>query len=193
MAAYGEALPADNASARAAFSAQNAAGGGAFGRCYEELRALAGFQLARERANHTLQPTALVHEAYLRLRDQPDSLNLSRTRFLSLASTMIRRILVDHARQRNAAKRGGLRQRLPVEEVDNCELSEVPIDVLDLDAALEELARLSPRQARVVELRFFSGLSVLEVARSLDVSEGSIKNDWRIARAWLRARLNGSL
>jgi RNA polymerase sigma factor (TIGR02999 family) len=106
---------------------------------------------------------------------------------------MIRRILVDHARQRNTAKRGGLRQRLPVEEVDNCELSEVPIDVLDLDAALEELARLSPRQARVVELRFFSGLSALEVARSLDVSEGSVKNDWRIARAWLCARLNDSL
>ena len=187
--AYGEAIPADNASARDASSAQNAAGGRAFGRFYKELRALAGSQLARERANHTLQPTALVHEAYLRLRDQPDSLNLSRTRFLSLASTMIRRILVDHARQRNSAKRGGLRQRLPVEEVDNCELSEVPIDVLDLDAALEELARLSPRQARVVELRFFSGLSVPEVARSLDVSEGSIKNDWRIARAWLRARL----
>jgi RNA polymerase sigma factor (TIGR02999 family) len=102
---------------------------------------------------------------------------------------MIRRILVDHARQRNTAKRGGLRQRLPVEEVDNCELIEGPIDILDLDAALEELARLSPRQARVVELRFFSGLSVPEVARSLDVSEGSIKNDWRIARAWLRARL----
>lgn len=190
MVVYGEALPADNASAREASSAQNAVGVGAFGRFYEELRALAGYQLARERANHTLQPTALVHEAYLRLRDQPDSLILSRSRFLSVASTMIRRILVDHARQRNTAKRGGLRQRLPVEEVDNYELSEGPIDILDLDAALEELARLSPRQARVVELRFFSGLSVPEVARSLDVSEGSIKNDWRIARAWLRARLS---
>ena len=159
------------------------------GRLYQELRALAGHHLRRERPDHTLQPTALAHEAYLRLFEQKDTLEQGRTQFLSVASTMIRRILVDHARKRRAAKRGGNIERARLDYVSLAEFGPEPIDVLDLDAALSELAKLNPRQGRIVELRFFSGLSVEETARTLEVSEGTIKNDWRIARAWLRIRL----
>lgn len=160
-----------------------------FGRLYQELRALAGRHLRREHAGHTLQPTALAHEAYLRLFEQKESAIQGRTHFLSVASVMIRRILVDHARKRKAIKRGGNIERARLDYVSLAEFGSEPIDVLDLDAALVELARLNPRQSRMVELRFFSGLSIEETARALDVSEGTVKNDWRIARAWLRVRL----
>lgn len=163
--------------------------GGLFGRFYKDLRALAAYQLLSERADHTLQPTALVHEAYIRLSRQSNTVNLERVKFLSVASEMIRRILVDHARHRNAAKRSGKHQRFPLESIQMAEFGEKPVDMLDLDVALERLVKLNPRQARIVELRFFAGLSVVETASALDVSEGTVKGDWRIARAWLRVQL----
>lgn len=161
-----------------------------FDRFYGELRALAGYHLSRERSDHTLQPTALAHEAYMRMSRQTNAIDADRVKFLSVASTMIRRILVDHARHRNTTKRGGKRQRFALDEIRVVESGEEPVDTLDLDSALKELAGLNPRQARVVELRFFAGLSVAETAASLGISEGSAKGDWRFARAWLRARLN---
>lgn len=156
---------------------------------YRELRAIAGYHLQQERPDHTLQATALVHEAYLRLASQSETGGLSRTRLLSLASEMIRRILVDYARQRKAVKRGREKQRVKFDCIDIPELDDAPVDVIDLDAALNELATLNPRQARVIELRYFGGLSIAEAAKTLDVSEGTVKGDWRIARAWLRVRL----
>ena len=161
-----------------------------FDHFYSELRALAGYHLSRERSDHTLQPTALAHEAYMRMSRQANIIDVDRVKFLSVASEMIRRILVDHARHRNTTKRGGKRQRFVLDEIRVVESGEEPVDTLDLDSALKELARLNPRQARVVELRFFAGLSVAETAASLGISEGSAKGDWRFARAWLRARLN---
>jgi len=161
----------------------------AFHRFYDELRALAGYHLGRERADHTLQPTALVHEAFLRLARQQKTLGEERVKFLSVASDMIRRILVDHARQRNAAKRSGRRNRVEFAELSIPEWSNASVPILDLDAALDDLRTLNERQAEVVQLRFFAGLSVAETAEALGVSEGSVKGDWRIARAWLRVRL----
>ncbi|MCH8149617.1 MAG: sigma-70 family RNA polymerase sigma factor [Planctomycetes bacterium] len=161
-----------------------------FDRFYGELRALAGYHLSRERTDHTLQPTALAHEAYMRMSRQTNVIDVDRVKFLSVASEMIRRILVDHARHRNTTKRGGKRQRFALDEIRVVESGEEPVDTLDLDSALKELATLNARQARVVELRFFAGLSVAETAASLGISEGSAKGDWRFARAWLRARLS---
>lgn len=160
-------------------------------RLYEDLKRLAGHHLARERANHTLQATALVHEVFMRMarqRGQPGD----RGRFLSVASEMIRRILVDYARSRGAAKRGGKKERVPLDGVVIESLDSEPVDVLALDGALKELAELSGRQARVVELRFFADLSVEETAEVLGVSAGTVKGDWRVARAWLKSRLSGS-
>ena len=126
-------------------------------RFYDELRALAGFHLAREASGHSFQPTALAHEAYLRLADQVNTSGYGKARLMAIASTMIRRILVDHARHRQTAKRGGNWRQITLEEVSLTAAGMVPIDVLDLDEALQELSVLNPRQARVVELRFFGG------------------------------------
>jgi RNA polymerase sigma factor (TIGR02999 family) len=160
-----------------------------FRRFYDELRALAGYHLSSERRDHTLQPTALVHEAYFRLVGQTSPESQNRTRFLSVASGMMRRILVDHARQRNANKRGGKRHRASFDEIGVEDFGEETVDVLDLDLALGELAELNPRQARLVELRFFGGFSLEETAEALGVSVGTVKGEWRFARAWLRVRL----
>ena len=189
MASCADSVPARDKGATHASSANGRSGNRVFEQFYSELRALAAHHLGRERSDHTLQPTALVHEAYLRLAVQSNSSNQGRTRFLSLASEMIRRILVDHARERNALKRVGKRKRHELDGINIPELSEKPIDILDLDSALTELGALSPRQAQVIEQRFFGGLSVAETARSLEISEGSVKNDWRFARAWLCVRL----
>lgn len=156
---------------------------------HRELRAIAGYHLQQERPNHTLQATALVHEAYVRLASQSQTGGLSRTRILALASEMIRRILVDYARQRKAVKRGRDYDRVKFDCIDIPELDESPVDLLDLDSAVKELATLSPRQARVIEFRYFGGLSIEECAKTLGVSEGTVKGDWRMARAWLRVRL----
>lgn len=156
---------------------------------YDELRALAQHQLQRERPGHTLQATALVHEAYLRLVDQTRIEFAGRSHFFAIAATMIRRILVDHARGKAAAKRGGQAGRLTLHEDAAAINDDRGVDLLDLDDALTTLAALSDRQARVVELRFFGGLTVEEAADVLDVSPRTVKDDWRIARAWLRQRL----
>jgi len=158
-------------------------------RVYDALRELAGGFLRRERTDHTLQPTALVHEAYLRLVDQTRADWKSRAQFMAVAAEVMRRILVDHARGHRAAKRGGGRHR-----VDLTATLDVPagpaLEVLDVDDALSRLAALDERQARVVELRVFGGLSVAEVAEVLRVSERTVANDWRMARAWLRRELS---
>jgi RNA polymerase sigma-70 factor (ECF subfamily) len=157
---------------------------------YEELRRLADGYLRREAPGHTLQATALVHEAYLRMVDQRDAQWRSRAHFLAMSAQMIRRILVDHARARRAAKRGGKEEPITLQEsIGLVASAEPPVDLLDLHDALEELARRNERQARVVELRYFGGLTVEAAAHVLGVSSRTVKDDWRFARAWLRARL----
>ncbi len=155
---------------------------------YEELRGLAEHFMAAERANHTLHATALVNEAYLRLIDQTQVDWQGRAHFCAVASEMIRRILVDHARKRSAAKHGGGASRVDLTDV--LDLSEeIGVDLLGLDETLQELRALHERQARVVELLFFGGLSVEETAAVLEVSPRTVKGDWRLARAWLGERL----
>ena len=157
---------------------------------YEELRVRAAFALRAERSGHTLQPTAVVHEAYLRLVDQTQVDWKGRTHFLAVASATIRRILVDHARKRLTAKRGGDRNRVTVSEgVALCDDRDV--DLLALDEALGELGSADERASRVVELRFFGGLTGKEIAAHLEVSERTVHNDWVWARAWLRRTLEG--
>ncbi|MHC5111549.1 MAG: ECF-type sigma factor [Planctomycetota bacterium] len=161
-----------------------------FDEFYTDLRALAGRRMAEERLDHTLQATALVHEAFMRLAGQSAVKGYDRRTFLSIASETIRRILVDHARATKSKKRGGGHHKVEFDEIALPEFGEEPVDILEFDQALQELAELNPRQARVVELRFFAGLSVIEAAEVLEVSEGTIKGDWRLARSWLRVQLN---
>ncbi len=156
---------------------------------YALLRGLAARHLARERRDHTLQPTDLANEAYLRVAAQKVQPFDSRTHFLSIAAEMIRRILVDHARRRGARKRGRGFARLPLEELCLPGGEDEMPSVLDVDAAISELAALNERQAKVVELRFFGGLTIDEAAATLGVARDTVKGDWRIARAWLRGRL----
>jgi RNA polymerase sigma factor (TIGR02999 family) len=150
---------------------------------YSELRRLAASYLRRERADHTLQPTALVHEAYLRLVDQKRVDWQSRAHFFGIAAQMMRRVLVDHARRRQAAKRGSRTYRISIAE--DLPGAERDPELLSLDEALRGLEALDPRQARVVELRFFGGLSVEETAELLGVSPATVKREWQTARAWL--------
>jgi RNA polymerase sigma factor (TIGR02999 family) len=156
---------------------------------YSELRRLASNYLRRERQGHTLQPTALVNEAYLRLVDQTHSRWQNRAQFYGIAANLMRRILVDHARQRNAEKRGGSKlQRVSVANIEG--LSTKPnFDVLALHEALEELAQLDPQQGRIVELKFFGGLSIEEVAEVMQIGHATVERDWKMARAWLRRKL----
>jgi RNA polymerase sigma factor (TIGR02999 family) len=156
---------------------------------YEELRAMARQELSSERVGHTLQPTALVHEAYLRLVGGKSASFESSAHFFAAAATAIRRVLVDHARRRARVKRGGGETRVPLDDVDASEPLP-PAELLDLDAALAQLARVDSFKARIVELRFFAGLSVEELAKLLGASESSVRRDWRLARAWLRAELD---
>ena len=151
---------------------------------YGELKRLAGRYLRRERPGHTLQSTALVHEAYLRLIDQRSAHWQNRAHFFGVAAQLIRRILVDYARRGHAAKRGAGAVKLSLEDV-----VETPrgrdLDVVALDDALETLARLDPQQSRIVELRFFAGLSIEETAEVLHISPATVKRDWTAAKAWL--------
>ncbi len=166
--------------------------GGQFDDFYSELRALAGYHLASERRDHTLQPTALVHEVFLRLARQGNAPIADRTGFLAVASHVIRRILIDHARRVRSDKRGGKALRVSMEDLGLAGEDRVgteDVDMIELDDALTELENLSPRQARVIELRYFCGLSISDAAGILGVSDGSVKGDWRHARAWLRMRL----
>ena len=151
---------------------------------HDELRALAASYLRRERPDHTLQPTALVHEAYLRLAgpDAPEWRN--RAHFFGVAANLMRQILVEHARARHAAKRGGHAVKLSLEEASDVPVA-VDVDVLALDEAMQQLAQLDARQAQIVELRFFGGLSVEDSAEVLGISPATVKRDWTSARAWL--------
>jgi len=153
---------------------------------YEEMRSLAAANLRFERPGHTLQPTALVHEAYLRLVSSPELTVNDRAHFMVLAARAMRRVLADHARRRHAVKRGEDPVQVTLTDLAATPKS-VPAD--DLDAALESLAQLDERQAQVVELRFFGGLTVEEVAEVLNISAGSVKRDWTHARAWLYREL----
>ena len=163
---------------------------------YTELRALARRDLAEERAGHTLQPTALVHEVWMRLFGKDPAAESgfeNRAHFFSAASTAVRRVLVDHARRRQAEKRGGARGRVTLSEVDLQDAqSSGPIadaDLVALDDALGRLGGFAPEQARVVELRFFGGMTAPEAARALGVSVSTVDRHWRVARAWLRDEL----
>ncbi len=156
---------------------------------YDELRGLAARYMQQERADHTLQATAIVNEAYLRLIDQSRVDWKGRAHFFAVAAEMIRRVLVDHAREHDAAKRGGGARKISL--TDSVGATEGPdIELLCLDAALDELGRLKERHRKVVELRFFGGLNIDETAQVLEVSPQTVRSDWRIARAWLRQRLD---
>jgi RNA polymerase sigma factor (TIGR02999 family) len=155
---------------------------------YDELRRRAAGQLRRERRGHTLRPTALVHEAYLRLMGQERARWEGRTHFFAMASEVMRRVLVDHARARKSAKRGGTAVRVALEE-DVAAAEPREVDLITLDAALDELAALDARQSRVVELRFFGGLDMGEIAELLDISRATVDRDWRFARTWLYRRV----
>ena len=156
---------------------------------YSELRRLASNYLRRERREHTLQPTALVNEAYLKLIDQKTAKWQNRAQFYGIAAQLMRRILVDHARQKHAEKRGGSdQQRLSITSAEG--LSTRPdFDVLALHEALEELASIDEQQSRIVELKFFGGLSIEETAEVLGVGHATVERDWKMARAWLRRKL----
>ena len=151
---------------------------------------MAASRLRRESGGGTLQPTALVHEVYLQLASQRRVQFNSRSHFFGAAAGILRRLLVDRARQRHAIKRGGYGERVPIEDALVVELAE-DIDLLDLDAALEELERLDPQKAKLVELRYFAGFSIPETAEVLHLSATTVKREWSIARAWLYDRLNG--
>jgi RNA polymerase sigma-70 factor (ECF subfamily) len=155
---------------------------------YQELRRRAAAYLRRERVGHTLQPTALVHEAYLRLVDQDATPWQHRGQFFAIAALMMRRILVDRARARNMAKRSGRWARVTlVDDLAHTQARE--IDVLDLDSALTELAAFDARKSRIAELRFFTGLSLQETGNALDLSIATVEREWQAGRAWLFARL----
>ncbi len=156
---------------------------------YDQLRVVADSLFRRQPADHTLQPTALVHEAYMRLVNQKDEKWSSRAHFFAVASKAMRQILINHAERRAAAKRGGDRQKLTLSE-GLTPAPERDVDVLMLDEALTRLSALSERMGRVVELRFFGGLTVEEVAHVLGVSKRTVEGDWEMARAWLARELS---
>jgi RNA polymerase sigma-70 factor (ECF subfamily) len=157
---------------------------------HQELRRVAARHLRRERSDHTLQATALVNEAYMRLADQRTPHWQNRLQFYAVASRLMRRILIDHARRRQAARRGSAPQRIELEDVEAAGRG-ADFDLLALDEALDALALQDERQARMVEMRYFGGLSVEETAEALQVSPSTVKSDWRLARAWLRRFLAG--
>ena len=156
---------------------------------YDELRQLARSYLQRERSEHTLQSTALVHEAYLRLVGQNVSWQ-NRAHFFGIAAQMMRRVLVDHARSRNTVKRGEGVCRVTLDE-EIIGASQREVDVITLDEALSNLARFDPQQSRIVELRFFAGLSIKDTSEVLKISPATVKRDWAMAKAWLYREMQG--
>jgi RNA polymerase sigma factor (TIGR02999 family) len=157
---------------------------------YHELHRLAFAYLRRERANHTLQPTALVNEAYMRLVEQQTVRWQNRAQFFGIAANLMRQILVDHARQRMAEKRGGPDlQRLSLTQAERV-VKQVEIDVLALNEALNQLTEFDAQQARIVELKFFAGLTIEEIVEVTGLSHATIERDWKLARAWLRRELS---
>ena len=157
---------------------------------YGELRRLAASYLRRERPGHTLQPTALVHEAYLRLVDQRQVDWSNRAQVMGLAAVMMRRILVNHARDRAADKRGGGAEHVPLTLAGES-IGAAEVNVLDLHEALDRLAETDPRKARIVELKFFGGLTNDEIAETLRMSVATVERDWKFARAWLYGAVSG--
>lgn len=162
---------------------------------YDELRQQADRYLRRESPGHTLQATALVNEAYLRLVDQTSVNWQNRAHFFGAAANLMRQILIQHARAKHAEKRGGAAQKLYLDEVsalaDNS-VNEPNLDLLALDDALDELAAVAPQQSRVVELRFFAGLSIEETAEALGISPATVKREWNMAKAWLHRQISRS-
>lgn len=159
---------------------------------YDELRLVAARSLQREQDGHTLQPTALVHEAYLRLVDQRSANFENRRHFFAVAATLMRRILVDHARRAHASKRG-FRTVVPMQDYMDAPAQAPEMhELLEVDEAIQRLAERDARQAQIVELRYFAGLSVEETAAVLNVSERTVKRDWAVARAFLHRALDGA-
>jgi len=156
---------------------------------YSELRRLAAYYLRQERPDHTLQPTALVHEAYLRLVGEKEIDWQNRAHFFGIAAMRMRHILVEHARSRRAAKRGGGECRLPLNEADRL-AEEHDVNLLALNDALQRLEALDPQKSRIVELRYFGGLTIEETAEALKVTPDRVKRGWRMARAWLRIEIS---
>lgn len=159
---------------------------------YSELRTLARSRLNAERAEHTLSATALVNEAYLKLAANEQIAASSRTQFMAVAATTMRRVLVDYARARKRKKRGGGEQPIPLEDAEPFLSDEEADEVIALDEALSRLAEQNPRAAEVVEQRFYAGLTLDEIAELLGVTERTVRRDWVVARAWLRKEVAGS-
>lgn len=155
---------------------------------YDELRRLARSYLQRERPDHTLQATGLVHEAYLRLVDQKTTTWQNRAHFVGVAAQLMRRILVDHARRHRTEKRGGEWTKVEFNEALSPSATRT-LDIIALDDALNDLAQLNPQHSQIVELRFFGGMKTEEVAEVLDVSPRTVQREWRMARAWLRRQI----
>lgn len=161
---------------------------------FEELRYLARCQFAGEPGEHTLQPTALVNEVYMRLVGQRRVEWDNRSQFFAFAATLMRRVLVDHAKARAAKKRGSEVHKVPIESTFDLPgvSAGTGVDLVALDQALSDLEKADPRQARIVEMRFFAGLTLAEIAEALDVSVSTVKREWRTARIWLYGALSGS-
>ncbi|MBI1849316.1 MAG: sigma-70 family RNA polymerase sigma factor [Planctomycetes bacterium] len=159
---------------------------------YDEMHRIAERQLRHERSDHTLQPTALVHEAYLRLVDQRSQNFENRAHFLAVASTAMRRVLMQHARGRDAQKRGGGRVQVTLGDVAGA-FEERATDLVALDDALERLEQFDPVKSRIVELRFFGGLTIEEIADVLGIATRTVERDWRAARAWLKVEVGKRL
>lgn len=157
---------------------------------YGELRRLAAAYLRGERPGHTLQPTALVHEAYVRLINQKQVDWTNRAQFIGIAAVMMRRILVNHARDRIAGKRGGGAEHVPL-TLAGGGIGAPEVNLLDLHDALTDLSESDPRKGRIVELKFFGGLTTEEIAQTLDVSVATVERDWKFARAWLHRAVSG--
>lgn len=158
---------------------------------YDELRAVARRQLALERSDHTLQPTALVHEAYIRLLEQTQVDWQNRLHFFSIASQMMRRILVNYAVERNAKKRGDGATKVQLDDAASFGKPDETLDIVLLDQVLESLEKLDVRQARIVELRFFAGMTIEETAAVLEISPATVKREWHMAKAWLQVQMQG--
>ncbi|HEY0658587.1 MAG TPA: ECF-type sigma factor, partial [Pyrinomonadaceae bacterium] len=157
---------------------------------YDELHRQAHRYLQRERAGHTLQTTALINEAYLKLIEQKSVGWETRSHFCAVAATMMRRILIDYARTKHRVRRGGVHEDLPLEAALTVAVSDTDFDLLELDEALTRLADKEAHLAKIVELRFFSGLDVVETAKVLGVSESTVKRDWQMAKAWLHREMS---
>lgn len=156
---------------------------------YDDLRRLAAAYMQNERGDHTLQPTALVHEAFIRLVDWKNVSWQNRAHFFAVAAEVMRKILIDHARRRSAQKRGSSATRIEVSEAVSFSAKDKELDLLDLDEAFGLLEKLDPRQAKIVELRFFGGLSIEETAYVMNISETTVKREWTFAKAWFQREL----